>query len=88
LEALSSSCTGQSGAAADRHCAVSGAHMAGGSALMRTIPLNLQLLQATVARSSCCSAGAPDSPVRQTRAHSFLASLYLNPFFNLFIGLC
>jgi hypothetical protein len=33
--------------------------------------------------------GAPDSSVRQTMAHlGFFAPLFLNPFFNLFIGLC
>jgi hypothetical protein len=63
LEALSSSGTGQSDAAPDRHCAVSGPSLTGGSALPRTVHLILQLLQATVARSSRCSAGAPDSPV-------------------------
>jgi hypothetical protein len=68
LEALSSSGTGQSGAAPDRHCAVSGAPLTGGSALSLTVPLILQLLQATVARSSYCSAGAPDSPVNYSGA--------------------
>jgi hypothetical protein len=35
------------------------------------------------------SGGTPDSPVRQTRAHlDFFAPFFLNPFFNLFIGLC
>jgi hypothetical protein len=63
LEALSSSGTGQFGAAPDRHCSVSGAPLTGGSTLSRTVPLNLQLLQATVARSSRCSACASDSPV-------------------------
>jgi hypothetical protein len=33
--------------------------------------------------------GAPNSPVRQTRAHlGFFAPFFSNPFFNLFIGLC
>jgi hypothetical protein len=63
LEALSSSGTGQSGATSNRHCSLSGAPLMGGSALPHTVHLNLQLLQATVARSSRCSAGAPDSPV-------------------------
>jgi hypothetical protein len=37
-------------------------------ALLRTVPLNLQLLQATVARSSHCSAGVPDGPVNYSGA--------------------
>jgi hypothetical protein len=32
-------------------------------ALLRIVPLNLQLLQSTVVQWSRCSAGAPDSPV-------------------------
>jgi hypothetical protein len=56
LEALSS-------ATPDMHCSLSGAPLTGGSALPHTVPLILQLLQATVARSSHCSASAPDSPV-------------------------
>jgi hypothetical protein len=35
---------------------------------LRTVHLNLQVLQATVARSSRCSAGAPDSPVNYSGA--------------------
>jgi hypothetical protein len=66
LEALSSSGTGQSGAAPDRHCSVSGAPLTGGSDSARTVhhcSSAPALLQLTVARSSHCSAGAPDSPV-------------------------
>jgi hypothetical protein len=63
LEVLSSSGTGQSSAAPDKHFSVSGAPLMGDSVLPRTVALNLQLLQATVAQSSHCSAGAPDSPV-------------------------
>jgi hypothetical protein len=57
---------GQSGAAPDRHCSVSGAPLTGGSDSVRTVlhcSSDLQLLQATVARSSHCSAVTPDSPV-------------------------
>jgi hypothetical protein len=63
---LSSSGTRQSGATPDTHCSLSGAPLMSGSALPRTIAhcsSGIQLLQATVARSSYCSAGAPDSPV-------------------------
>jgi hypothetical protein len=66
LEALSSSGTGQPGAAPDMNCLLSGAPLTGGSALSRTVAhcsLILQLLRATVVQSSRCSAGAPDSPV-------------------------
>jgi hypothetical protein len=66
LEDLSSSGTGQSGAAQDRHCSVSGAPLTGGSDSTRTVlhcSSDLQLLQATVARSSRCSAVTPDSSV-------------------------
>jgi hypothetical protein len=66
LEALSSSGTGQSGAAPDRYCSLSGAPLTLRSALSCTVAhcsSVLQLLQATVARSSRCSTGAPDSPV-------------------------
>jgi hypothetical protein len=68
---LSSSGTGQFGAALDRHCSLSGAPLTAAllcRALLRTVPLKTQLLQATVARSSRCSAGAPDSPVNYSRA--------------------
>jgi hypothetical protein len=66
LEALSSTGTGQSGAAPDRHCSVSGAPLTLRFVLPPTIAhcsSALHLLQATVARTSRCSAGAPDSPV-------------------------
>jgi hypothetical protein len=70
LEALSSSGIGQSGAAPGKHCSLSSVPLMGGSALSRTVPLNLQLLQATVARSSRCSASAPDSLVNYSGARS------------------
>jgi hypothetical protein len=42
-----------------------------------------------VASSELYGPGAPDSPVCQTSAHlGFFAPFFLNPFFNLFIGLC
>jgi hypothetical protein len=66
LEALSSSGIVQSGVALDMYCSFSDVPLATAllyHALLRTVPLNLQLLQSTVARRSCCSAGAPDSPV-------------------------
>jgi hypothetical protein len=69
--ALSSSGTGQSGAASDMYYSLSGALLTGGSALLRTVAhcsSGIQLLQATVARSSRCSAGAPDSPVNYSGA--------------------
>jgi hypothetical protein len=125
LEALSSSGTGQSDAAPDRHCSVFVASLTLRSALPRTVAhcsSVLQLLQATVARSSRCSAGAPDSLVAHRTVRwiiaervgknprvaglglygpnapdtvrcarpghiRFLAPLYLNPIFNLFISL-
>jgi hypothetical protein len=68
LEALSSSGTGQSSAASDMYCSLSGAPLTGDSALPRTVPLILQLLQSTVARRSRCSAGAPDSLVNYSGA--------------------
>jgi hypothetical protein len=62
LAPLSSCGTGQSGATPASSCLLSGAPLT----LPRTIAhclSVLQLLQSTVARSSRCSAGAPDSPV-------------------------
>jgi hypothetical protein len=71
LEALSSSGTGQSRAAPNRHCSLSGAPLTGDSNSARTVlhcSSDLQLLQATVAQSSRCSAGAPDSLVNYSGA--------------------
>jgi hypothetical protein len=71
LEALSSSGTRQSGAAPDRHCSLSDAPLTLRSALSRTVvhcSSILQFLQATVARSSRCSAGTPNSPVNYSAA--------------------
>jgi hypothetical protein len=54
------------------HCAVSGAPLTGGSALPRTAAHcssdSSAFLQATIARSSRCSAGAPDIPVNYSGA--------------------
>jgi hypothetical protein len=58
--------TGQSGAAPDRYCSMSGAPLMAAllcRALFAHCSSGIQLLQATVARSSRCSAGAPDSLV-------------------------
>jgi hypothetical protein len=71
LEALSSSGTGQSGAAPDRHCSVSDAPLTGDSDSTRTVlhcSSDLLLLQAIVAQSSRCSAVTPDSPVNYSGA--------------------
>jgi hypothetical protein len=68
---LSSSGTEQSGAAPDTHCSLSGVPLTGGSALPHTVAhcfSGIQLLQATVARSSRCSADTPDSPVNYSGA--------------------
>jgi hypothetical protein len=64
LKPLSSSGTGQSGAASDRDCLLSGAPLTAAllcRALLHTVHLILQLLQSIVARRSRCSAGALDS---------------------------
>jgi hypothetical protein len=64
--ALSSSGTRQSGAAPDRYCSLFGVPLTT-VLLYHTLFVHcssvLQLLQSTVARRSCCSAGAPESPV-------------------------
>jgi hypothetical protein len=61
--ALSSCGTGQSSAAPDRYCALSSAPLAPALASARTVHVLFMLLQTTVALDSCCSTGAPDSPV-------------------------
>jgi hypothetical protein len=66
VEALSSSGTGQSGAAPDMYCSLSGAPLATALTSARTVRalfILSALLQSTVAPKSRCSAGAPDSPV-------------------------
>jgi hypothetical protein len=61
--ALTSGGTGQSGAAPDMHCSLSGAPLT--SALTSAVNCSAVrgTVQSTVAPASCCSAGAPDSPV-------------------------
>jgi hypothetical protein len=64
--ALSSSGTGQSDAALDKYCSLSGAPLTTALTSARTVlhcSRTQRLLQSTVARRSHCSAGAPDSPV-------------------------
>jgi hypothetical protein len=61
--ALSSCGTGQSGAAPDRYCALSGAPLAPALTSACTIHVLFTLLQTTVALDSHCFAGAPDSSV-------------------------
>jgi hypothetical protein len=58
--------TGQSGAAPDRHCSLSGAP-SGAALTLRELSAHcsrcMRLLESTVALLSRCSAGTPDSPV-------------------------
>jgi hypothetical protein len=69
--ASSSSGTGQSGAALDRYCSLSGAPLTTALTSARTVlhcSRSLRLLQSTVARRSRCSAGAPDNLVNYSGA--------------------
>jgi hypothetical protein len=69
--ALSSSGTRQSGAAPDMYCSLSGAPLVTTLTSARTVlhcSRSQRLLQSTIARSSHCSAGAPDSPVNYSGA--------------------
>jgi hypothetical protein len=64
--ALSSGGTGQSGAAPDRYCALSGAPLVAALTSTRTVlhySRCMRPLESTVALASRCSAGAPDSPM-------------------------
>jgi hypothetical protein len=61
--ALTSCRTGQSGAAPDSYCSVSGAPLMPALTSARTIHALFTLLQTTVALDSRYSAGTPDSPV-------------------------
>jgi hypothetical protein len=63
LEALSSCGTGRAGATPDWHCSLSGAPLTLRSDYAAHCSSRQVLLQSTVARSSRCSAGTPDSPV-------------------------
>jgi hypothetical protein len=61
--------TGQSGAAPDRYCSLSGAPLTLRSNSVAHCSLLQELLQSTIVRSSHCSAGTPDSPVIFSRVH-------------------
>jgi hypothetical protein len=64
--AMSSSGTGQSGAAPDRYCSLSGAPLATtltSACIVLHCSWSQRHLQSTVAQRSRCSTGAPESPV-------------------------
>ena len=61
--ALSSCRTGQSGAALDRYCSLSGAPLMSALTSARTVHTLFTLLQTTVALVAVAPLGAPDSPV-------------------------
>jgi hypothetical protein len=61
--ALTSCRIGQSGAAPDRYCSLSGAPLMPALTSARTVHALFTLFQTIVALDSRCSAGAPDSPV-------------------------
>jgi hypothetical protein len=63
IGALTSCRTGQSGAAPDRCCSLSGAPRTPALTYVCTVHALFTLLQTTVALDSRCSAGTPDSPV-------------------------
>jgi hypothetical protein len=63
VEALTSCRTGQSGAAPDRSCSLSGAPLALALTSARTVHALFTLLQMTVALLAVAPIGAPDSPV-------------------------
>jgi hypothetical protein len=64
--ALTSGDTGQSGAALDGHCSLSGAPLTSAMTSVAYCSAVRGTVQSTVARRSHCSAGAPDSPVAHT----------------------
>jgi hypothetical protein len=69
--ALTSGRTGQSSAAMDRYCALSGAPLAAALTSARTVlhcSRCRRPLQPTIVLASRCSAGAPDSPVNYSGA--------------------
>jgi hypothetical protein len=73
IGALSSCCTGQSGAVPDRYCLLSGAPSSGCSDSARTVRalcVVRQPLESTVALANHCFTGAPDSPVNYSGAAS------------------
>jgi hypothetical protein len=67
LEALSSCGTGQSGVAPDMYCSLFGAPLTLRYDSVAHCSSRQVLLQSTVARSSRCSAGTPDSPMAHQR---------------------
>jgi hypothetical protein len=69
--ALSSCGTGQFGAAPDMYCSLSGAPSAAvltSARTVRALCVVRRPLESTVVLASCCSAGAPDSPVNYSGA--------------------
>jgi hypothetical protein len=66
--ALTSCRTGQSGAAPDRCCSLSGVPLTLALTSARTVHSLFTLLQMTIALDSHCSAGTPDSPVNYSGA--------------------
>jgi hypothetical protein len=67
--ALTGGAFGLSGGAPDMSCKLSGAPFARALTLARTVAHSMRL-QSTVARSSRCSTGTPDSPVNYSGAAS------------------
>jgi hypothetical protein len=71
--ALTSWCTGQSGAAPDMYCSLSAAP-SGAALTLRELSAHCALLrrplESTVALGSRCSAGTPDSPVNYSGART------------------
>jgi hypothetical protein len=65
--ALTSGGTGQSGAAPDSHCSLSGAPLTSVLTSATNCSIVRGTVQSTVAPKSRCSAGAPDSPVNYSR---------------------
>jgi hypothetical protein len=65
--------TGQSGVAPDMYCSLFGAPLTLRYDSVAHCSSRQVLLQSTVARSSRCSAGTPDSPMAHQRVQWFLA---------------
>jgi hypothetical protein len=63
IGALTSCRTGQSGAAPDRSCSLSGAPLTPALTSARTVHALFTLLQTTIVLLAVASLGAPDSPV-------------------------
>jgi hypothetical protein len=63
IGALTSGGTGQSGAAPDRHCSLSGAPLTSALTSAAYCSAVRGTVQSTIAQRSCCSAGAPDTNV-------------------------